>query len=586
MRQRLLSVGVVAAALGLWPLGARAQAPAERWVFVPVFVNGGAASGEEAGLLTLPLERDKDLSTLPNTAASAHFEAVASSEPGTLTDTQLKQLMSSLGEGTKHLSSARGKSRREKAERDLSAAIEALDPKSRDYVQRSPERAQALFHACLLTAQPAQDDKQESPAEHQMQRCVRAFPGYEPMTGIPKDTVRRFEEARTQLAAEPHGSVELVSTRQGCVVRANGLALGKTPLTLSLPVGLFRFQVECDDTRPGRVHALSVHPGSTRMSIDTHLDDVVHTHNALWLTYSDAATRDAQMDTDARALSPLLDLSRVILLVVENGSLPSGPVQVRVRDPSPKPHDLGRLVWTEGRYAGPVGTVTRELVAATRHPAPAPALPTAAPPPSAAFDPAPAIATQDQSTPDADDDDEASEPSSSALPLIAAGTLGVLGTGALVVSWAAYAKRFDLRTQLYFQSVPFGAQRDFRAAGNWTLTLAAAGSALLAAAEPLVLPRSDGMPMAGWLAGGAGVAVAAVGLGFGVFGRHCAPQVAVPGRPGCGAFVADSVFGPLVALHAVPLFAVPITYAIRHWLENDSLEIGFGVDSVVLSGRL
>lgn len=560
---------------------AAAQPPA-RWVFVPVFSR--TVTTRPAAELAAAFERIAKIPILPTTDAAAHFESAASSEPTVLSEEQLARIMSVVGEGTKALQAGERKS----GERQLDS-IEKLDPKARDYLQRSPERAQALFHACLLRASALEHEKQTEAAQQQMERCVHAFPGREPMSGIPRAARTLFASTREALASEPHGRVEIVS-RAGCVVRANGLALGATPLTLTLPLGAFSFQVECSPelAAPGRVHALTVQPGESRISIDTSLDEVVHTRGALWLSYPSVSARNAQMDQHGLLLSRLLDSSRVVLLVVDSG-VPPGPLQVRVRELSPQPRDIETLVFSDTRLTGTVGRVTTHLLEQAQQAQQAEAAETATS--SAIAPPSPAqtaasIETQPEPiTEEATDEEaESSVPPSSVWRWVTAGAFGVTGAGALVVSWVAYAQRFDLRTQLYFGEVPYETRSQFAGAGVWTLSLGATGGALLAAAEPWVLPRADGIPTAAWVAGGAGVAVAALGLGFGVFDRHCSPEVTVAGQPGCGQFATDAVFGPLLALHAMPLLAVPITYLVRRWRENEDLEISLGGQSITIRG--
>jgi hypothetical protein len=538
----------------------------------------GSAAGHAAQLATV-FERSK-LPTVPNTDGAAHFESAASSEPAVLSDEQLARLMDAVGEGTKELQAGK----REKGEQQLDS-IEQLDPKARDFLQRSPERAQALFHACVLRAAALEREKQAPAAQKQMERCVHAFPGHEPMSGTTRAARTLFTRTREALASEPHGRVQIVS-RDGCVLRANGLALGATPITLTLPLGAFRFQVECTPS-PGRVHALTVEPGESRIAIDTSLDEAVHTQDALWLSYPTAAIRNAQMDRHGQTLSRLLDSSRVVLLVVESG-VPPGPLQVRVREIQPIPRDIGTLVFSDGRLNGPVGTVTAHLLEQVQQATKVEE--TAAPTVETAAVPTPAqTAATIEAPPDPLDDDSAEveegEPKPSSWRWVAAGALGVTGATALVVSWVAYAQRFDLRTQLYFGQVPYETRATFSRTGRWTLSLGAAGGALLAAAEPWVLPRADGIPMMAWAAGGTGVALAALGLGFGIFGRHCEPVVTAPGQHACGAFAADSAFGPLLAMHAMPLLAVPITYIVRRWRENDGLELSVNGQGVTIRGR-
>ena len=106
------------------------------------------------------------------------------------------------------------------------------------------------------------------------------------------------------------------------------------------------------------------------------------------------------------------------------------------------------------------------------------------------------------------------------------------------------------------------------------------GAGALVAASPLLLGEADEIPTAAWVLGGAGVAVGLTGIAFSVFGSHCGPRAGEP----CDGIFDDALFGPLVALHALPLLAVPATYALRLWGRAGDLEVRVEGSLVSLRG--
>jgi hypothetical protein len=153
--------------------------------------------------------------------------------------------------------------------------------------------------------------------------------------------------------------------------------------------------------------------------------------------------------------------------------------------------------------------------------------------------------------------------------------LGIVGAGGIASGWVFYAQRKQLRTQPRIIGVDaaFVSIADvdrFRNLGYLSLGVVGLGASLLAVSDLFWLPDEVGVPGWAWAVGALGAATGLVGLGVSVFGTHC--EIANP-RLACQSFSADSMFGPLLALHALPLLAVPLAYAVRVWSRPAAVEV-------------
>ena len=178
-------------------------------------------------------------------------------------------------------------------------------------------------------------------------------------------------------------------------------------------------------------------------------------------------------------------------------------------------------------------------------------------------------------------------PSASAATAIIGGVSVAAGGLALVASWSLYVARQNFRQQPVSRLTAARVD-EFVSMGAWSFGLGIGASALLITSEVLLLPESRDVPTIAWIAGGAGVVLAAVGIGFTVGGEHCGPQEVRPGatlRLSCTAGTADSLFGSLILLSSAPLLAIPATYLLRKAFAGapDSLSLTPG--GVQLSGR-
>jgi hypothetical protein len=150
-------------------------------------------------------------------------------------------------------------------------------------------------------------------------------------------------------------------------------------------------------------------------------------------------------------------------------------------------------------------------------------------------------------------------------PVVAGVTASVLGIGSLVSSWAVYIGRQNYR-QRPWSRVDARVMDSWETQGAWAFWLGAGSATFLITAEYLLLPEERGVPTLAWLAGGAGLLTAALGVAYSVGGAHCGPQPSESGASivrECLSGTSDALFGPLLLWAASPLLNVPITYLLR-----------------------
>jgi hypothetical protein len=125
--------------------------------------------------------------------------------------------------------------------------------------------------------------------------------------------------------------------------------------------------------------------------------------------------------------------------------------------------------------------------------------------------------------------------------------------------------------------------------GAWSLWLGVGGATAVVAGEYLVLPEANGVPTLAWIAGAAGLGVAAIGAGFWGGGTHCAPSPVRPGvifQQACTAGTSDLIFGPLLMLTSAGLLNIPVTYLVRDaFYTPEPLSLQVGPGSLTVGGR-
>jgi hypothetical protein len=532
--------------------GVRAQATGDqRWLFVPVLA---APAPRDVALSQLNTAFEVELrasgqNVSSNADAASLFETRHSSEPVKLTADELNRLQRNIGQAARHLALGELQPAAQALE-----SVSALSGPARDYLNRDPARAHRIFDACVMTAYLYARAQQRAQALHQMFECSRAFPGLRPEgRAYPPELREVFDQARHQLDQGPATSLRVRAAQgQHCRVRLNGLEVGTTPLEVSdARPGVLRIQVECRADAAGRIHSLELPAGATDAEIDPTFDTAVHSSGALYLQYENEQERDRRVGADLRNLQKIVGANRTVALYVEGSEYP----RVHVRPQFPKPHEIKSLSYSvgEGYSAEAVNAVMKEL-----RPPP--------PPPAAAPNDGPVELA------------ESGAQRTAALPaqpqeqrLVPGVVLAVLGVGAITASWIVLGSRQAVReTPLSAGSSPSPGIYD--TPGYESLGLSGGGALLLSLADYFWVPDNRGVPAWAWVVGGLGVATAAVGTAFVLQNANCAPSSEI--FAGCNNKIAnDPYFGFLLLIDALPLLAIPFSYALRIWSRSDDVKV-------------
>jgi hypothetical protein len=580
----------------------------DRWLFVPVLT---AQPSREVAVtqLTAPFEielRASNQSALGNADAAQLFETRHSSEPVKLNNDEMSKLLQSVSQAARHLALGELPQAQQAME-----GMRALSNPARDYLNREAARARKIFDTCLMTAYLWERDHKRQQALRQMLECSRNFPGFRPEgRAYPPELRDVFAQAKLQLSQEAATTL-LVQSRQssGCGVRLNGIEVGKSPMSFSdVRAGVMRAQLECQSGVAGRIHSIELKPGENRLEIDPAFDAVVHSHGGLWLQYENAAARAARIDNDLDVIAKAVGAVKVVGLVVEGTSYPR--VQLHVpgapsRNAATMSYSVGEGYNSEALSAalrslqprattGRTATPQQERVEA-RVTLADPPPPPAPPEPKTETAPAP---VSDQN-------------------IVAGAVLAGVGVAGLATGWILYTLRHNQQVdaanaqaqdptlndpmttppELYNELQPIA-----------PLAAIGGGALLLSISDYFWPPDDEGVPTWAWVAGGAGVAVIGAGIALAVATSHCVgnnsatpemamampmtepdPAMSDTAAPTvCGQYWTDSsgIFGPVIALHGMPLVALPIAYAIRSALHTDANQTTFNIGTPAGGGVL
>ncbi|HEY2735638.1 MAG TPA: hypothetical protein VGI70_16690 [Polyangiales bacterium] len=544
----------------------------EPFLFVPV-LSAALPADVNVSQLTAAFEaelRNVGVDVLANTDAARNFETRHSSEPVRLDSDEMSRLLRNVGQAARHLALGELPQAQQAME-----GVYALSGPARDYLNREAARARKIFDTCLMTAYLWERDHQSAQALRQMLECSRSFPGFRPEgRAYPPELREVFEQAKAQLNQGPSTTL-FVTNKQGnsCGVRLNGIELGKSPMSFSdVRSGITRVQLECESGAAGRIHAVELKAGENKLTIDPVFDAAVHSNGALWLSYSQESERNKHADVDTETIRQALGASRPVELVVDGGSYP----RVHMRVLANGSREIATLSYSaEGYNHDAVVAAIKALRNAKR------------PQPMAALDNDDSEANAGPVELDEDDEPPPPPPPAAAPPasvddqrLVPGLILATVGVGGLATGWVLYALRQNVRRTPWADSdaIPTSELRSYNLNAVLTVSVAGAGALALSAADYFWLPNDASVPALAWVAGGVGAAVGLTGLAFGAFGHRCPRLIADVDSPrACQSFTADATFGPIVALHALPLIAVPISYLLRSAFRPTGVEVSLSV---------
>lgn len=562
-----------------------------RWLFVPVLT---APPSREITVtqLTSPFEielRANNQSALGNADAAQLFDSRHSSEPVKLNSDEMSRLLRSVGQAARHLALGELPQAQQAME-----GVYSLSGPARDYLNREAARARKIFDTCLMTAYLWERDHKRQQALRQMLECSRNFPGFRPEgRAYPPELRDVFEQAKLQLSQEAATTL-LVQSRHtsGCGVRLNGIEVGKSPMSFSdVRAGVMRVQLECQSSVAGRIHSIELKPGENRLEIDPSFDAVVHSHGGLWLQYETTAIRAARLDKDLEQIAKAIGAVKVVGLIVEGTSYP----RVHVHAPGPPARDVASLSYSVGE-----GYNSEALAAALKSLQPkarraqqqagqastaAPVELSAPPPPSAPPEPPP----QTPAEPETDQN------------VVAGALLAGAGVAGLATGWVLYTLRYDQQLEVLNMQLEGGESPFNEIQPAAPLAAIGVGALVLSISDFFWPPDDEGVPAWAWVAGGLGVAIVGAGIAVTAMTSDCvgsnAPMMssemdmmAIDGTEPtvCGQYWTDSsgIFGPMIALHGMPLISLPIAYAIRAALHTDAKQTTFNLGTPAGGGVL
>lgn len=407
---------------------------------------------------------------------------------------------------------------------------------------------------CLFAVRAHLNEHHPAEAHTAVVECLRMFPDLEPAPDLHPPEVRDLvEQARRDIAEGNSPQLVIASYPESvtdCPVFVNGTRVGQTPrVELRVVPGRHFVQIECASRRRVRGYWIDI-PDRAESAIVVpmypRLDASLQTEGDVRLEYSRAELTESQRIEDAAALRRVLHAANVIVV---HGD---GQNTMLTRLDS---HDGGSADVLSSSAAEP-NTETAATSASDAMTAPSVAPISFTLSNSASQEELDnAIAHLLSAEHQRDDDGDADWPSS---PV--GYTLGALGLAGLATDWVLYGVYSGHQHKLdvaYPMDADYATRVSNRNSWSTIVTVVGGGSsALLTAAMPFVLPRMQGMPWWSYVFGGAGIALATTGLILTANdNRHLADDQMH--------FERTVPLGPLLAMHAVPMLAIPLTYACR-----------------------
>ncbi|MBW2507490.1 MAG: PEGA domain-containing protein [Deltaproteobacteria bacterium] len=558
----LLSVSAPAAAQGE---EAAARTPlGERWLVIPV--RGAELDDDDEKRMRMEalhaaaesLRRElsaRGEDVWSATRASERFEALGSAPAPEVSQGDIDRWVERSGAAVRYLARADYQA----ARRELRAA-QRFATGAAEELNREAARARQVLDTCLFMVRAYVETRNAAEAHRQARECRQLVPRVEPTDFRHTPEVRALlAEVDAEIASEAPGSLDITSTPPGCLVRVNGVELGRTPLSgLELPVGNYRFQVECNEGVRGRIHRASIESGPGSLSVDAAFDRAVHTRPALYLSYDSTEAWDHRMGHAARVAEALGAAG-----VVAVSSLTAGEVRldlhaierapasawVAVREGMVDTEDLRRAfdALFEGRSVDFIGAhpIARGSWATRQGQR------TAVVASSAAL-----LESPEEPTPGV---------RRARARRVAGWSMLGAGAASIAASVGLHVWRGKLGDD--FSAMPANldaAQRwnDVRI-GVWTT--AAFGGAVTSAALPLLLPDYERGPWWGWAAGVLGLGLTGYAIYEGVTMTHC-PEPFIADDAAASACAERGQEAGRVALAlagAAPLLTIPLVYLIQ-----------------------
>ena len=565
------------------------SAEAQSWIVVPVVV-GSSEDAELAGSRAsgaISAELARTVRVLDAKSARDRFESRGSSSAVAATHTDIDQLARDAQQALYHVAMGLYTTASADVKRVLERADRALESLNRETVA-----ARHLLDSCLFNVRARLEERKARAAREQALECRRLVPDIEPDPSMhPADVIGEVAAAEAEIDARRSASLRVTSDPTGCAAFVQGRNLGNTPLELQrLSPGEYRIQAECVPGEYGRVHRVTLGTSRAVVHVDSHLDAAVQTGSGISLRYGTPAASARLAPRHATEVARVVGAQfvaliapepvgdgwiRISALQVESGKL-LAEVVTRVGDDSEVGHLREAVTALRAGHSATFGEPP--LVKAVR-----PVAGEEAPASSATGPEADSQRDTMKAESDARDDSGADA---------AVWTIAAIGAAAHVTGWALYARSLALEAD--YRKVrdltdTREAERRLARADDFALVpplVAAGGAVVTTAAMPWLLPKSEASDVPTWalVAGGAGIALAAVGTVFLVRGADCGDHDRLTR---CDDVPTTSHLGLMLLDTALPVLGIPVVYFVRSLRDeaNDELSLTASHEGAVLYWR-
>lgn len=506
-------------------------------------------------------------SVWPADRASERFEVLGSAPAPEVSQSDIDRWVERSRAAVRYLARADYKA----ARRELKAAQRVAD-RAADELNREAARAQQVLDTCLFMVRAYVETKNTADARQQARECRQLVPRVEPSAFRHTPEVRELlAEVDAQMAAEAPGMLAVTSDPPDCLVRINGVELGRTPLAgIELPVAMYRLQVECEPGQRGRIHRIAIASGPNALSFDGSLERAVRTRPVLHLSYpgreawaermSHAAELGAVLGGAYELVVSSVDASVVRIDSNADGFEPAS-IWIPAHEGVPDTEDVRRALDAlfEGRSVDFTGA--HPLARASWRAKPA-----------ATAIPALAAAAVEASGPEREYTPRPRNQS------IAGWTLFGAGVASIGASIGLHVWRGDLGDRFIASPASLDDAKRWSDARIAVWTTAAFGGVATSAAMPLILPDRRRTPWWGWTLGAVGLGLTGYAIYEGVTMTSC-PEPFIADEAAARACVTRGQEAGRLSLAlagAAPLLTIPLVYLLRPQRVEPSVSVSAG----------
>lgn len=531
--------------MALWLCGLpSALAQANDWLVLPTTVDDETSWMEPTVAKVRRELRKQGIATWTPPEAIAQLEKHGPAPPATLNEDAINAWKAGAMDALRQLSLGEYDTTVD----DLREAQEFTET-AIETINRDPAYAQNAIDTCLFMVRALTESGRRAEANQQVQECARIAPTAEPTQYMHSPAVLKMHRKALGPNAARSRKLFVESDPLGCALRVNGVPAGTTPVQVAdLYPGTYRVQVECQPDPPGRVHVVDLTRSDANLFVFDEFDRAVRVSPVLRLRYHEQPTTD-RLARDARELGRMLPAAAVMLI----SAIDAATLELRLVTGA----QMGRA-WTRisKERSGPDASSVQDATVAL-------------------------LSGQcgdfTQGTP-VMADCQTGEPlavrvSPADLPrrppqgqFISGLALASVGTASLLSGYGLLIARKKAGENWLTDSQSLDAQDKWLHTGTALIATGAAGSGLLVAAMPLVLPYRFRPPWWAWLSGGFGIAAAGASVALGVTAPPKRPEdcaISGPDPAQCVDRHRRTDLAIMLGATAAPLLTIPLVYLFR-----------------------